>query len=145
MIRSAGAQHEAANGGAEATGSQYRRDRVTSCQVGHSCSLQAVLHARSSLGVAVVRRLFRLESSTGAEQQADSLQKDLDEARTALSESQEEITDLKEMLETAAMYETMVEELTEKNLSLGEQVEELTATVTELEDIREMSEEVCSP
>lgn len=104
-----------------------------------------MLHARSSLGVAVVRRLFRLESSTGAEQQADSLQKDLDEARTALSESQEEITDLKEMLETAAMYETMVEELTEKNLSLGEQVEELTATVTELEDIREMSEEVCSP
>lgn len=53
-----------------------------------------------------------------------------------------EIEELKELLDVANAYEGMVEQLTEKNLSLGDKVSELEATVNSLEALRELEEEM---
>ncbi|EQC39059.1 hypothetical protein SDRG_03267 [Saprolegnia diclina VS20] len=50
--------------------------------------------------------------------------------------------ELKEMLDVASAYEAMVEALTEKNLSLGERVADLEASVASLEALKDMSEEM---
>lgn len=46
------------------------------------------------------------------------------------------------MLDVANAYESMVEDLTEKNLTLGEKVAELETTVQSLEALREMDQEM---
>lgn len=46
------------------------------------------------------------------------------------------------MLDVANAYESMVEDLTEKNLTLGEKVAELETTVQSLESLREMDQEM---
>ncbi|CAH0482655.1 unnamed protein product [Peronospora belbahrii] len=53
-----------------------------------------------------------------------------------------EAEELKEMLDIANAYETMVEDLTEKNLTLGEKLAELETTVQSLESLREMDQEM---
>lgn len=53
-----------------------------------------------------------------------------------------EVEELKELLDLANAYESMVEDLTEKNLSLGEKVADLEATVLSLESLKEMAEEM---
>ncbi|KDO26757.1 hypothetical protein SPRG_20565 [Saprolegnia parasitica CBS 223.65] len=50
--------------------------------------------------------------------------------------------ELKEMLDVASAYEAMVEALTEKNLSLGERVADLEASIASLEALKDMSEEM---
>jgi hypothetical protein len=46
------------------------------------------------------------------------------------------------MLDVASAYETMVEDLTEKNLTLGEKLAELETTVQSLESLREVDQEM---
>lgn len=53
-----------------------------------------------------------------------------------------EVEELKELLDIANAYESMVEDLTEKNLSLGDKVADLEATVISLESLKEMAEEM---
>lgn len=53
-----------------------------------------------------------------------------------------EVEELKELLDLANAYESMVEDLTEKNLSLGEKLADLEATVLSLESLKEMAEEM---
>ncbi|RLN48841.1 hypothetical protein BBJ28_00003128 [Nothophytophthora sp. Chile5] len=53
-----------------------------------------------------------------------------------------EAEELKEMLDVANAYESMVEDLTEKNLTLGEKVAELETTVQSLESLHEVDQEM---
>ncbi|TMW62929.1 hypothetical protein Poli38472_005547 [Pythium oligandrum] len=53
-----------------------------------------------------------------------------------------EVEELKELLDVANAYESMVEDLTEKNLTLGEKVADLETSVISLEALKEMSEEM---
>lgn len=55
---------------------------------------------------------------------------------------QQEIDELKDMLDVANAYESMVEDLTEKNLILGDKVVELEASIATLESLRDMSDEM---
>jgi dynactin 1 len=52
------------------------------------------------------------------------------------------IEDLKQQLDTALASEDLIEELTERNLSLTEKVEEMTTQVEDLESLRELNEEI---
>ena len=54
----------------------------------------------------------------------------------------ETIQSLKNQIDDALAFETLVEDLTEKNLEYYDQVSELRGTVSELEELRELSEEV---
>ncbi|KAI1004985.1 Dynactin, isoform [Podosphaera aphanis] len=59
-----------------------------------------------------------------------------------LLRSEAAVEDLKQQLDNAIGAETMIEELAEKNMAIQEEVEELKATVTDFEILKEISDEV---
>mmetsp|Transcript_32602 Transcript_32602/g.51915 ORF Transcript_32602/g.51915 Transcript_32602/m.51915 type:complete len:1151 (-) Transcript_32602:38-3490(-) len=65
--------------------------------------------------------------------------KDLREKKKLLDE---EVEELKSMLDTTQAYESMVESLSEKNLELADENSELREANDELEELRQLSEEV---
>jgi dynactin 1 len=52
------------------------------------------------------------------------------------------IEDLKQQLDTALSAEDLLEELTERNLTLVERVEEMKTTIDDLEALRELNDEL---
>ncbi|KAL8696362.1 MAG: hypothetical protein Q9224_002837 [Gallowayella concinna] len=60
----------------------------------------------------------------------------------ALTESESTVTELRQQLDVAVGAEDMIEELTEKNLAFNDQVENLRATVEELESLKELNDEL---
>ncbi|KAL8789498.1 MAG: hypothetical protein Q9213_001111 [Squamulea squamosa] len=64
------------------------------------------------------------------------------QTQSALTESESTIKELRQQLEVAFGAEDMIEELTDKNLALHDQVENLKATVEELESLKELNDEL---
>ncbi|EPS39091.1 hypothetical protein H072_7101 [Dactylellina haptotyla CBS 200.50] len=62
--------------------------------------------------------------------------------REKLGQAEIVIEDLRTQLDNALGAEEMLEELTEKNLSYSEQVEELRATIEDLENLKELADEL---
>jgi len=64
------------------------------------------------------------------------------EVKGKLEQSEATIEDLRQQLETALGAEEMIEELTEKNLSLQEQIDELRMVIEDLESLKEINDEL---
>ncbi|KAL8928640.1 MAG: hypothetical protein Q9172_000855 [Xanthocarpia lactea] len=64
------------------------------------------------------------------------------QTQSALTESESTVREIRQQLEVALGAEDMIEELTEKNLALHDQVESLKATVEELESLKELNDEL---
>lgn len=62
--------------------------------------------------------------------------------REKLIASEAAVEDLRSQLETALGAEEMLEDLTERNLSMSEQIEELKMTIEDLESLKEISDEL---
>ncbi|KAL8934587.1 MAG: hypothetical protein Q9216_005836 [Gyalolechia sp. 2 TL-2023] len=60
----------------------------------------------------------------------------------ALMESESAVAELRQQLDVALGAEDMIEELTEKNLALSEQVDNLKASVEDLESLKELNDEL---
>ena len=65
-----------------------------------------------------------------------------DEATQQLTEQEALIEDLKQQLDTALTAEDLLEELTERNLSLTERIDEMRTTIEDLESLRELNDEL---
>lgn len=65
-----------------------------------------------------------------------------EEAQEKLKQSDSVVEDLRAQLETALGAEDMIEELTEKNMSLAEQMEGLKLAIQDLEDLKEVNDEL---
>lgn len=59
-----------------------------------------------------------------------------------LNASEAVVEDLRQQLEMAESAEQMLEDLTDRNLAMSEQIEELKATVEDLESLKEISDEL---
>ncbi|KAI9820741.1 MAG: hypothetical protein M1827_005111 [Pycnora praestabilis] len=66
----------------------------------------------------------------------------LEATREKLSKSDASIEDLRQQLDTALGAEAMIEELTEQNMTLNERIEGLRATVEDLQDLKELNDEL---
>lgn len=64
------------------------------------------------------------------------------EVKEKLLQSEATIENLRQQLETALGAEEMIEELTEKNLSLQEQIDELIMVIEDLESLKEINDEL---
>ncbi|KAL8652075.1 MAG: hypothetical protein Q9226_004415, partial [Calogaya cf. arnoldii] len=64
------------------------------------------------------------------------------QTQLALTESESTIKEIRQQLEVALGAEDMIEELTDRNLALHEQVEDLKAIVEELESLKELNDEL---
>ncbi|KAK7553405.1 dynactin-like protein [Phyllosticta citricarpa] len=65
-----------------------------------------------------------------------------EETKAALADAEADREELRQQLEAALGAEEMIEELTEKNLSQSEYIENLKATIEELETIKELNDEL---
>lgn len=62
--------------------------------------------------------------------------------KESLAQSEAVIEDLRQQLDTALGAEEMIEELTEKNMALSQQIEDLKAAVEDLESLKEINDEL---
>ena len=79
------------------------------------------------------------------EQEVDELRADrdeLEETKEQLAQTEATVETLRENLETAASAEEMIEELTEKNMSLVEKIDGLKVEIEDLENLKELNEEI---
>ncbi|KAG5917022.1 hypothetical protein E4U42_007409 [Claviceps africana] len=63
-------------------------------------------------------------------------------AKEKLAQSEAAVDDLRQQLDTALGAEDMIEDLTERNMSMSEQLEELKAVVADLESLKEINDEL---
>ncbi|KAM3551777.1 hypothetical protein MY1884_007552 [Beauveria asiatica] len=65
-----------------------------------------------------------------------------DKTKEKLQQSEAAVDDLRSQLDTALGAEDMIEDLTERNMSLSEQMEELKAVIEDLESLKEINDEL---
>ena len=65
-----------------------------------------------------------------------------EEVSRRLGQSDALIEDLKQQLDVALSAEDLLEELTERNLSLTERIDEMKTTIEDLEALRELNDEI---
>jgi len=65
-----------------------------------------------------------------------------EEVSKQLAQSEVLIEDLKQQLDAALSAEDLLEELTERNLSLNERIDEMKTTIEDLEALRELNDEI---
>jgi dynactin 1 len=63
-------------------------------------------------------------------------------AKEKLAQSEASVEDLRQQLDNALGAEDMIEELTERNMSMSEQIEELKAAIEDLESLKEVNDEL---
>ena len=71
-----------------------------------------------------------------------SVKEHYDVAKEKLAQSEALVEDLRQQLDNALGAEDMIEELTERNMSMNEQIEELKATIEDLESLKELNDEL---
>ncbi|KAF7543119.1 hypothetical protein G7046_g10059 [Stylonectria norvegica] len=65
-----------------------------------------------------------------------------DAAREKLEQSESAVEDLRQQLDNALGAEDMIEDLTDRNMSMSEQIEELKAVIDDLESLKEINDEL---
>ena len=75
-------------------------------------------------------------------QELDKVKADSVQTKAKLAQSDSAIEDLRQQLDTALGAEEMIEELTEKNFSLSEQIQNLRSVVEDLESLKEVNDEL---
>lgn len=71
-----------------------------------------------------------------------SVKEHYDVAKEKLAQSEAAVEDLRQQLDNALGAEDMIEELTERNMSMNEQIDELKATIEDLESLKELNDEL---
>ncbi|KAF8167287.1 dynactin [Crassisporium funariophilum] len=85
------------------------------------------------------RRISEMEKDVAS---IDKLEASYEEALIKLSNAETEIDGLKLQLDDALAAEDMLVRLTERNLMLGEKIEEMRITIEDLEALKELSDEL---
>jgi dynactin 1 len=85
------------------------------------------------------RRILALEKDAWVSREASEKVRTLEAENARLEEAVEH---LKDQVDDANGFETLVEDLTERNIELTDEAAELSASVAELEELRDLSEEV---
>lgn len=75
-------------------------------------------------------------------QKLGSVKENYDVVKGKLAQSESVVEDLRQQLDNALGAEDMIEELTDRNMSMSEQVEELKATIEDLESLKELNDEL---
>ncbi|KAF8634861.1 hypothetical protein AX15_000617 [Amanita polypyramis BW_CC] len=85
------------------------------------------------------KRILEMEKDVG---EFEQLQAQYDEALVKLTNAEVQVEDLKLQLDDALGAEEMVVQLTERNLELGEKIEEMRITIEDLEALKELNDEL---
>ena len=83
-----------------------------------------------------------IKSLEGDVRELGSVKEHYDVVKEKLASSEAAIEDLGQQLDNALGAEDMIEELTERNMSMNEQIDELKATIEDLESLKELNDEL---
>ncbi|KAJ4024183.1 hypothetical protein NW752_002749 [Fusarium irregulare] len=72
----------------------------------------------------------------------NTMKEELSVCREKLEQSESAVEDLRQQLDNALGAEDMIEDLTERNMSMAEQIEELKAVIDDLESLKEINDEL---
>ncbi|KAJ4136112.1 hypothetical protein NW768_003720 [Fusarium equiseti] len=72
----------------------------------------------------------------------NTMKEELSVCREKLEQSETAVEDLRQQLDNALGAEDMIEDLTERNMSMAEQIEELKAVIDDLESLKEINDEL---
>ncbi|KAI9642843.1 hypothetical protein NHQ30_008577 [Ciborinia camelliae] len=72
----------------------------------------------------------------------NSVKEHYDVVKGKLTQSEAVIEDLRQQLDNALGAEDMIEDLTDRNMSMSEQIEELKVTIEDLESLKELNDEL---
>ena len=78
----------------------------------------------------------------GDARELGSVKEHFDVAKDKLAVSEALVEDLRQQLDNALGAEDMIEELTDRNMTMNEQIEELKATIEDLESLKELNDEL---
>ena len=92
------------------------------------------------------------EQETSLKKQIEELESDVqdlaktkeefDQTKESLTKSDATVENLRQQLDTALGAEDMIEELTEKNMTLNEKIEEMKMNIEDLESLKELNDEL---
>ncbi|RHY47679.1 hypothetical protein DYB34_011064, partial [Aphanomyces astaci] len=98
------------------------------------------MHERHALETATLTKQVKDAAKVALE--LEQHRDEIERVNAKLNQSNAAMEELKEMLDAAGAYESMVETLTETNLMLGDKVADLTMSVASLESLKDMSDEM---
>ncbi|TKA32827.1 hypothetical protein B0A50_01053 [Salinomyces thailandicus] len=84
----------------------------------------------------------KIETLEDQVKELDAMKSQYEETKEKLLRSEADTDDLRQQLEVALESEEMIEELTERNGKLDHQLSQLRTTIEELEDLRELNDEL---
>lgn len=74
--------------------------------------------------------------------EANEIKDKFTKAQEKLTQTESVVEDLRQQLDNALGAEDMIEDLTERNMSMSEQIEELKAVIEDLENLKEVNDEL---
>ncbi|KAL9942460.1 hypothetical protein ACHAQF_003104 [Verticillium nonalfalfae] len=75
-------------------------------------------------------------------QDYSTVQEQFEASKEKLAQSESAVEDLRQQLDNALGAEDMIEDLTERNMSMAEEIEELKAVIEDLENLKEINDEL---
>lgn len=106
------------------------------------CLREALSKLRNMYVVEVSGLQTELETFRNQASRSSQLAAEVEKQSEEIRALREEKFELLEQLDTANVYEDMIEDLTDKNLALSDRLEELKSAVDDLEDLRSVYEDL---
>ena len=133
------AMEAAASGGREDDTSE---EKIRALSVQNSRLREALIRLREQTTVEKMEQSKQLRSAEKEVEEARALTTEVENLRTLKASFEEQINDLKDMVEQGAAFEGMVEDLSDRVLSLEEDNVALQTTIREMEEGADLTAEV---
>lgn len=121
---------------------QEAQDLAQNLSIQNARLREALIRLREQSSVEKMDMSRQLRSMEKEVNEAKALSSEVESLREARKRLEEEVADLKDMVEQGSAYEVMVEDLSDRVLSLEEELMTLQQTIREMEEAADITAEV---
>lgn len=121
---------------------QEAQDLAQNLSIQNARLREALIRLREQSSVEKMDMTRQLRSMEKEVNEAKAVSAEVESLRETRKELEEEVADLKDMVEQGSAYEVMVEDLSDRVLSLEEELMSLQQTIREMEEAADITAEV---
>ena len=121
---------------------QEAQDLAQNLSIQNARLREALIRLREQSSVEKMDMTRQLRSMEKEANEAKAVSVEVESLREARKQLEEEVADLKDMVEQGSAYEVMVEDLSDRVLSLEEELMTLQQTIREMEEAADITAEV---
>ena len=121
---------------------QEAQDLAQNLSIQNARLREALIRLREQSSMEKMDMTRQLRSMEKEANEAKAVSAEVESLREARKQLEEEVTDLKDMVEQGSAYEVMVEDLSDRVLSLEEELMTLQQTIREMEEAADITAEV---